>query len=119
MLGFEPIGVTVHEITKKIDFGRYLFRVPLHYEEHSSMTEIGPKVIELKKKLFVDCINAICNKNLMLMDLDNMEIGPNRKLSEFIELRDKGRSNLSDSERRRYKLAFNHSDFPIPKWLSD
>ena len=83
------------------------------------MTEIAPKVVKLEKKLFVDCINAICNKNLVLIDLDNTEIGPNRKLSEFIELRDKGRPNLSASEKRRYKLAFNHSDFPIPKWLSE
>jgi methionyl-tRNA formyltransferase len=117
VLNYEPVGVSVHEITQKIDIGRCLYRVEIPYELEDSMRIISPRVEDLEKRLFKDSVNNLLQNRFPLFSPEAEVIGRNHKLQDFLDLRDRGVANLNDFQISRLKLAFDHPNYALPAWL--
>jgi hypothetical protein len=102
-----PIGVTVHQITEKIDNGPILLREQIEYGEDESHKQIYPRVFELEKKIFCFLVSEASKlpENFLLMQISG-SIQKLRTLQDFLFLRNHvDIEQLSIEQQKRLYLA--------------
>jgi methionyl-tRNA formyltransferase len=115
----QTAGVSVHQITPKIDHGPILARSLIPFSENESAGELWSKVFKLEKQMLKETVKKLrFDKSLHLNSYPTEKVGPNRKKIEFENLRDQPDfALLSDSEIQRLILAFTHPKFDLPDWV--
>lgn len=117
----QTAGVSVHQITSKIDYGPILTRSIIPFGENESAGELWSKVFKLEKQMLRETVKKLrADTSIHLNSYPNEKVGQNRKKIEFEKLRDQPNFELlKDSEINRLILALTHPKFDLPNWARD
>lgn len=117
----ETAGVTIHQITNKMDYGPILFREAVSFGEDSTAGDLWITIRELEKRLLIEAIRVLRSYEVVPMQsIDSSVVGPNRKRRDFEKLRDNpDLGSMTDEEIYRLKLALNHPRFKPPRWAEE
>lgn len=117
----QKAGVTVHQITEKIDSGPILSREEVFFEDFENSGQVWRRVFNKEKEILLESILILRNQdNLNLKEITNEKIGINRKKSEFQKLlSNPNLGQLSENEITRLILAVTHDEYDLPVWLKN
>ena len=115
----QKAGVTVHQITDKIDFGPILFRNEIRFGLSETSGELAKKIFVEEKKLLILALEKLrYSKKLNLLKISNEHVGENRKKNDFYDLlNNPPLKNMNQHEINRLMLAIKHDKYPEPDWF--
>lgn len=112
-------GVSVHQITDKIDLGPILMREKIEFDESETAGQVWKRIHNLEKQLLQKSIDQLRNiEKLKMFNPVGEKIGINRKLVEFKSLvENQNIGSLTKYEKNRLRLALTHHDYELPSWI--
>ena len=112
-------GITVHQITDKMDFGPILLRQEVYFSSSENSGELSDKVFELEKQILPEAVHILrTHSTISFLQVDMSNVGINRKKSDFLYYLNSPPLNRMDKhEIKRLALAVTHHDYPKPDWL--
>jgi hypothetical protein len=116
----QKAGVTIHQITDKMDFGPILFRNEVKFGSHQSSGELAKQIFIEEKKLLILSLEVLrFSRELDFLKISDEIVGINRKKSDFYNLlNDPPLETMSKQEIRRLMLAIKHEKYPEPSWFN-
>jgi len=117
----QKAGITVHQVTDKIDFGPVLIRKEISFQETENAGQVWTRVFNNEIEVLLQAIDLLrYEDSLNFLDISNELIGKNRKRSEFEKfLTEPDLSGFTHYQLDRLVLALTHQDYDLPSWVKN
>ena len=115
----QKAGVTVHQITDKMDFGPVFKRKEVCFTSKDNAGDLWTKIVELEKIMLLEAIDDLRqSKELDFINISGEKVGENKTKKEFYSyLNNPPLESMSQNEITRLKLAVTHPNYPLPNWI--